>query len=127
MLPENITSDFAYAIPVMASYNVQESVDFMTDLGGTRSFVTEDGRYGGVLFGKAEIHYYLTDDPTLVENSVCRVNMSSVEALYQWCRQRNVVHPNGHLEAKPYGYCEFSILDPSGALYTFAEFVGHRD
>lgn len=35
--------------------------------------------------------------------------------------QNSVIHPNGHLEIKPWGQKEFSILDPDHNLLTFGQ------
>ncbi len=126
MLSNQLKADFAYAIPVLASKDVKQSVRFFEDLGGERGFITEDSRYGGVLFGTAELHFYLTAESLLLENSICRVQMRAVDALYEHCLGMGVVHPNGHIENKAYGYREFSILDHSGVCYTFAEYLGPR-
>jgi hypothetical protein len=31
------------------------------------------------------------------------------------------IHPNGHLETKPWGQIEFSLLDPDYNLLTFGQ------
>jgi uncharacterized glyoxalase superfamily protein PhnB len=109
------------AIPVLASVDPAESVEFWKKLGASDTFVTDDGRYGGVEWNGVEFHFYRTDDRALLENSLCRFRMSSIDALYQELLSHNVIHPNGHPETKPYGYREFSILDPFGILYTFSQ------
>lgn len=114
------------AIPVLASREPGATVAFWKTLGAEDSFVTDDGRYGGITWHGLQFHFYRTDESMLLENSVCRVHMDSVERLYATLQQFDVIHPNGHLEAKPYGFREFSILDPFGVLYTFAEPVANN-
>lgn len=112
-----------FAIPVLASRSPQTSVTFWEKLGASFVFVTDDQRYGGVQWRGLEFHYYQTDETRLLENSLFRVNVdsqSTLDELYDFLLLQNVVHPNGHPEVKPYGYKEFSILDPFGILITFA-------
>ncbi|MCU0331576.1 MAG: VOC family protein [Candidatus Kapabacteria bacterium] len=109
------------AIPVLASKDPAMSVAFWKTLGATETFVYGDGVYGGVCWKDVEFHFYRTDDQTLLENSLCRFNLGAIDPLYKELAPHGVIHPNGHPENKPYGYREFSILDPFGVLYTFAE------
>ncbi|MFY7878615.1 MAG: bleomycin resistance protein [Lacibacter sp.] len=50
------------------------------------------------------------------------IRTNAIEALYQSMLEHAVeIHPNGHLETKPWGQKEFSILDPDHNLLTFGE------
>ena len=118
-----LADNAGYAIPVLASKNIQESIDFFVVLGADKTFMTEDDSYGGVSFGGIEFHFYLTQEQHLIEWSICRVNMNSIQEVYEICRDAGVLHPNGDLATKDYGYKEFSILDTFGVCYTFAERV----
>ncbi|UOY05372.1 VOC family protein [Muricauda sp. SCSIO 64092] len=45
-----------------------------------------------------------------------------IENLYQFLLEKKIsIHPYGHLELKPWGQKEFSLLDPDGNLLTFGE------
>ena len=52
------------------------------------------------------------------------IRTDHIEALYGSMKQNNVaIHPAGHLQAKPWGQKEFSILDPDNNLLTFGELI----
>jgi hypothetical protein len=50
------------------------------------------------------------------------IRTTRIENLYQTLLDNKVaIHPNGLLEAKPWGQKEFSLLDPDNNLLTFGE------
>jgi hypothetical protein len=50
------------------------------------------------------------------------IRTNNIESYYQFLLSRNTeIHPNGHLEVKPWGQKEFSILDPDFNLLTFGQ------
>lgn len=52
------------------------------------------------------------------------IRTQNIEMLYQSFLKNNIaIHPAGHLQAKPWGQKEFSILDPDNNLLTFGEGV----
>lgn len=126
MTASEFSADFSHAIPVMPSRDVQSSIDFFKGLGAHKDFITEDKTYGGVHFGRTELHFFLASEDILFLWFSCRIQMFSVKNAYEMCKERGVLHPNGDLATKDYGYLEFSILDPFGVLYTFAEYIGEK-
>lgn len=124
MTAKDFATDFSHIIPVMPSKDVQTSIDFFVNLGAHKSFITDDKAYGGVHFGRTEIHFFIANEEIIFLWFACRIQMHSVDNAYEMCRSRGILHPNGGLAVKDYGYKEFAILDPFGNLYTFAEFVG---
>jgi hypothetical protein len=45
-----------------------------------------------------------------------------IDTLYQSLLIKNIdIHPNGHLQVKPWGQKEFSLLDPDHNLLTFGQ------
>jgi uncharacterized glyoxalase superfamily protein PhnB len=49
-----------------------------------------------------------------------RFVVDDVDALYaELKKHKNVIHPNGALETKPWGTREFGVLDPTGVCITF--------
>lgn len=91
MLSAELKADFAYAIPVLASRDIKETIGFFIELGAEKSFTTDDGQYGGVLFGLAEMHFYQTTHQELLNNSLCRIQMKHVERLYDYCNNLGIV------------------------------------
>ena len=55
----------------------------------------------------------------LAGTASCRVHEPEIEALYETCRAAGIVHPNGPLADKPWGFHEFAVLDADGNLITF--------
>ncbi|MFN0276632.1 MAG: bleomycin resistance protein [Chitinophagales bacterium] len=52
------------------------------------------------------------------------IRTDSIDILYQRMLAKNIsIHPAGHLETKPWGQKEFSILDPDNNLLTFGQSV----
>ena len=46
----------------------------------------------------------------------------NIKELYQWMLDNGIkIHPNGPLQAKPWGQMEFSLLDPDHNLLTFGQ------
>lgn len=50
------------------------------------------------------------------------IRTNDIDGLYQSMLDNKVgIHPAGHLETKPWGQKEFSILDPDNNLLTFGQ------
>jgi catechol 2,3-dioxygenase-like lactoylglutathione lyase family enzyme len=50
------------------------------------------------------------------------IRTNEIDRLYQTFLENKVaIHPNGSLANKPWGQCEFSILDPDNNLLTFGQ------
>jgi hypothetical protein len=72
-----------------------------------------------------EIHFFVFKELNPLENyGQVYIRTSNISGLYLDLQNRNVpIHPNGHLEGKPWGQMEFSLLDPDHNLLTFGEGV----
>ncbi len=112
--------EFRRAIPVFPAPNVTELVAFYRErLGFEEAFLYDD--YAGVRRGPIEIHFWKCDDRHLAENTSCRVEVEGVETLYAEYQAASIIHPNGKLELKPWGFHEFSVADSAGNLIVFAQ------
>jgi catechol 2,3-dioxygenase-like lactoylglutathione lyase family enzyme len=50
------------------------------------------------------------------------IRTNDIDKLYHELLDKKVlIHPNGHLETKPWGQKEFAILDPDNNLLTFGK------
>ncbi|WP_158858906.1 bleomycin resistance protein [Lunatibacter salilacus] len=50
------------------------------------------------------------------------IRTDDIEELYQSLLDKRIpIHPNGHLQTKPWGQKEFSLLDPDNNLLTFGQ------
>jgi hypothetical protein len=53
------------------------------------------------------------------------IRTDNIDQLYQsFIESKTAIHPNGHLQIKPWGQKEFSILDPDNNLLTFGQNLG---
>ena len=72
---------------------------------------------------KLQIHFFefKTLDPKENYGQIY-IRTDNVDALYQSMLNNKVaIHPNGHLENKPWQQREFSLLDPDNNLLTFGQ------
>ena len=96
---------------------------YVTQLGFT-NIGRED--YDGYLLVKrdhVEIHFFEFSALDPKENyGQVYIRTNDIEALYQsMLDNKNTIHPAGHLQTKPWGQKEFSMLDPDNNLLTFGQ------
>ena len=122
----NDDTQFVAAVPVLASLDIQRSVDFFASkLGFTIHYVAQ-GTYGIVSRGAVQLHFWACNDPAIPSATGCRVSVVNIESLYAHCVREEIVHPNGPLNTTPWGNQEFAILDSDNNLVTFFEPVAPR-
>ncbi|MBA4154943.1 VOC family protein [Flavobacterium sp.] len=70
-----------------------------------------------------EIHFFQFTQLDPKENyGQVYIRTNEIDKLYQSLLDRKVViHPNGHLNTKPWGQKEFALLDPDNNLLTFGQ------
>ncbi|MDX5339015.1 MAG: VOC family protein [Cyclobacteriaceae bacterium] len=70
-----------------------------------------------------ELHFFLFQELDPKENyGQVYIRTEDIKTLYQDFLQQGIpIHPNGHLQIKPWGQMEFSILDPDNNLLTFGQ------
>jgi extradiol dioxygenase family protein len=70
-----------------------------------------------------QIHFFEFKDLDPKENyGQVYIRTDDINRLYQSLLERKVaIHPNGHLQTKPWGQTEFSLLDPDNNLLTFGQ------
>jgi len=114
-------------IPKLPMRNKTSIKDFYLNVLGFE----ERGDYGNYLMlGKdsIEIHFFEFKDLDPKENyGQVYIRTKDIDALYQILINNKVpIHPNGHLEAKPWGQTEFSLLDPDHNLLTFGQSLNQK-
>lgn len=98
--------------------------DFYVDKLGFRIFGSAD--YDGYLMlekDNIQIHFFEFKelDPKSNYGQVY-IRTNDIDSLYQSLLDNNVdIHPNGTLQAKPWGQREFALLDPDNNLITFGQ------
>ena len=72
-----------------------------------------------------QIFLIQNDDKHLAQGTSLRIQVEGIEQLYQEFQNKGggMIHPNGKLEAKPWGVNEFAVLDPRGVCLTFYEML----
>lgn len=70
-----------------------------------------------------QIHFFEFRDLDPKENyGQVYIRTDNIDNLYQSLLNKNIpIHPAGHLEEKPWGQKEFSLLDPDNNLLTFGQ------
>ena len=72
-----------------------------------------------------QIHFFKFENLDPKENyGQVYIRVDDIEALYKHLLNKKArIHPNGHLQIKPWGQKEFSMLDPDHNLLTFGESI----
>jgi catechol 2,3-dioxygenase-like lactoylglutathione lyase family enzyme len=96
---------------------------YINQLGFTLFGNTDHEGYLMVEKDAIQIHFFEFKDLNPLENyGQVYIRTSNIEALYEQMKQTKAgMHPNGHLQTKPWGQKEFSMLDPDNNLLTFGE------
>lgn len=86
----------------------------------------ELGDYGDYLMvckDNIEIHFFEFKELDPKENyGQVYIRTNDIDSLYRGLLDNKVeIHPNGHLEIKPWGQKEFALLDPDRNLLTFGQ------
>lgn len=114
-----MTARLIAAIPKLASLDIERSLAFFERLGFRRLHTSRE--YGVVRRDDVSLHFWLCADARIPHETGCRVSVAGIDPLFETFSALGIIHPNGHLESKPWGSREFSILDPDGNLVTFNE------
>ena len=72
---------------------------------------------------RIQIHFFEFKELDLKENyGQVYIRTDDIDRLYQSLLDKKTsIHPNGHLEIKPWGQKEFALLDPDNNLLTFGQ------
>ncbi|MBK6263857.1 VOC family protein [Marivirga sp. S37H4] len=104
----------------------------MRDIARTKDFYLNNlgfielGDYGDYLMVKKdniEIHFFEFKGLDPKENyGQVYIRTEDIDKLYQSLLDSKIgIHPNGHLQIKPWGQREFALLDPDNNLLTFGQ------
>jgi catechol 2,3-dioxygenase-like lactoylglutathione lyase family enzyme len=118
---------FLSAVPSLPVSDERAAVRFLEQALGFSELVDDGVGLGILVRDDVELHVWVADGSAvgaerhLAGSASCRLEASGVEALYEHCRQLDVVHPRAPLRDQPWGTREFGVLDPDGNLVTFFE------
>lgn len=112
--------------PKLPMRNKAVTKDFYVNKLGFKDFGTED--YDGYLMvekDNIQIHFFEFKELDPKENyGQVYIRTDDIDSLYQSMIDRNIsIHPNGHLQIKPWEQKEFSIVDPDTNLLTYGQAV----
>lgn len=110
-------TDFAQAIPVLASLNLEETAAFYQTHLGCRMELFGD--YAIARRDQIEIHFWLCTERHIAENTSCYIRGGQVPALFEEFSARGVPGLKGDLSPRPWGMREFYVIDPHGNLLKF--------
>lgn len=108
--------------PIVPTNDIGVSGDFYKKLGF--EVVHEHGDYTILQRDGIGLHLTWTEGWHIdrdTNNTQFRILVNEIERFYARCQELGIVHPNGHLEEKPWGSKEFSVLDPDNACIAFYE------
>lgn len=87
--------------------------------------IAEYDKYLIVAKDKIEIHFFDFKKLDPKENyGQVYIRTIDIDKLYHSLLDNSIaIHPNGHLETKPWGQKEFALLDPDNNLLTFGQSI----
>jgi catechol 2,3-dioxygenase-like lactoylglutathione lyase family enzyme len=114
-------TEFISAVPIIPARDIEASAAWYRDRLRFEVFHVER-QYGIVGRGETWIHFW---GPSGIapedSDTMIRIGVRGIDALYEHCRSEGIVHPNAPLEEKPWGFVEFAVVDGDGNLVTFFE------
>ena len=108
--------------PKLPMRNKAVTRDYYLNELGFQEFGSADfGDYLMVQKDHIQIHFFEFKDLDPKENyGQVYIRTDDIDALYRALLDNGTeIHPNGHLQTKPWGQKEFSLLDPDNNLLTF--------
>ena len=112
------TAQIKSTVPVLASLDLKETLDFYTiRLGFKVRGQFED--YAIVSRDDAEIHFWKCEDRHIAENTSCYVRTSDIQILYKEFTNRGLTLKEPVIQ--PWGMKELYVVDPHGNLLKFGE------
>jgi hypothetical protein len=109
--------------PKLPMRNKSVSKSFYIDQLGFKQFGGDFEGYLMVEKDNLQIHFFEFKELDPKQNyGQVYIRTNDIDALYEFVLQKNIPLPTlGHLQAKPWGQKEFSILDPDHNLLTFGQ------
>jgi hypothetical protein len=116
---QRVSPRLVAAIPKLASLDMERSLAFFEQLGFKRRGSYPD--CGIIERDGVQIHFWLCTDSRIPKETACRISVEGIEQLFKTFSAKGIIHPNDPLALKPWGFWEFSILDPDGNLVTLQQ------
>ncbi|WP_224086814.1 VOC family protein [Nostoc sp. MS1] len=110
---------------IPAGGDIEKSITFYKEQLGFTTLYKEGNpvRMAIIQRDSAQIILQKNDDRHLAQQTTFRIQVDGIEQLYAEFQAKGgqMIHPNGHLETKPWSMKEFVILDVAGVCITFYE------
>jgi hypothetical protein len=99
--------------------------EFYTGKLGFQQFGNDFDGYLMVQKDNIQIHFFEFKELDPKENyGQVYIRTDDIDELYQSMLDKNInIHPQGHLQTKPWGQREFALLDPDNNLLTFGQSI----
>jgi hypothetical protein len=129
--PVKNQATFLRTVPVMTVNDPDRSLAFFSLL----EFQVRYRQAGFAIITRDAIEVHFTHHPQMPpeeNNSVCRIVVSNIEALYQEVLSIQALHPHlfkriPSLTTQPWGDKEITTVDPCGVLIRFSEAIPQAD
>lgn len=108
-------------IPVLASLDIQKTVEFYKTKLGFNKIGYVDDNYAVIARDNFIVHFWKCNNKIHPENTSCYVDVEDIDTLYEELKAFGVIHPNGKLKNHAHGMREFAILDEDGNLIKFGQ------
>lgn len=121
---------FLAAVPALPVSDERAAVRFYEGALGFVELVQDGVGLGILRRDQVELPLWVADgsakgaERVLAGSASCRIEVTSVDELYEHCRGLGVVHPRAALTDQPWGTREFGALDPDGNLISLYEQTG---
>ena len=115
------TSILKSAIPTLASRDLERTRRFYENNLGFRTVYCQ-GNMAIVARDNIEIHFWKCEEDCTSEEG-CRINVENIEPYYHEIEPKGILHKFGKLEAKPWGFKEFYVVDDDNNLIKFVELI----
>ncbi len=110
--------DLIQVLPVLPSLNLNETLDFYRDKLGFAAIIHQDESYLILRREEMELHFWLTNDRNLCENTSIYLRGGGIGELHREF-SANSVPRISELAVRPWNMEEFYIHDPHGNLLRF--------
>ncbi|MBL0374542.1 VOC family protein [Rhizobium sp. KVB221] len=119
--------DRVEVLPMLPSLSIAESRDFYRDFLGFDEIVYEDRDYlilrRDFLDSPLEVHFWLTDERHLCENSGIYIRGGGIDALHAEFTKRETPKLTP-MTVRPWNMEEFYVWDPHGNILKFGRIPG---
>jgi catechol 2,3-dioxygenase-like lactoylglutathione lyase family enzyme len=113
-----MTTQIKSTVPVLASLDLQESIDFYTNRLGFKKLSQFDD-YAIVSRDDAEIHFWSCKERYIAENTSCYIRVADTQALFREFTNNGLAVQEPVVQ--PWGMKELYVIDPHGNLLKFGE------